>query len=71
MKVKTKLPIRPLRRQRDTRPRPPSAFETAAFSLRVETIGLISQESLQRGVSKSAVVQERLARSYAEEAQAA
>lgn len=56
-------------RQRDTRPKPPNAFVTVGHTLPAELVARIAYEAEARGVSRSLVVAERLAASYASEAE--
>lgn len=56
-------------RQRDTRPKPLSAFRTVGYTLPEDIVAKIEYEAEARGVSRSLVVAERLAASYASEAQ--
>lgn len=56
-------------RQRDERPKAPSAFQTVTLTLPVDIATKIAYEAEARGVSRSLVVAERLAASYASEAE--
>lgn len=56
-------------RQRDERPKAPSAFQTVTLTLPVDIAAKIAYEAEARGVSRSLVVAERLAASYASEAE--